>query len=136
MAVTDRQAQWLWYLGVAGLMALLPLYYFFDPGSGPFPACPFHQITGLYCTGCGSQRALHNLLHADVAGSLAKNVLFLPALVLMGWHGVARWGVSQAGKTWKSPLDHRRAPAIILLIVLLYTVLRNLPWAPFSLLAP
>ncbi len=136
MAVTDRQARWLWYLGAAGLLALLPLYYFLDPESGHFPACPFHQFTGLYCTGCGSQRALHDLLHADLGGSLGKNVLFLPAIVLMGWHGAARWGAMQAGKAWRSPLDHRRAPGMILIIVLAYTVLRNLPWPPFTLLAP
>lgn len=136
MAATDRGTQWLWYLGAAGLMALLPLYYFLDPASDPFPACPFRQLTGLYCTGCGSQRALHELLHANIGASLGKNLLFIPTIALVGWHGMARMGHAMAGKKWKSPLDHRRAAGILLIVVLAYTIARNLPWAPFSELAP
>ena len=136
MADIDRRTRWLWYLGAAGLLALLPLYYFFDPGAGQFPACPVHQMTGLYCTGCGSQRALHELLHADIPGSLGRNLLFLPAVVVMGWHAVSRWGLLQMGRSWKSPLDHPRSPVIILWVVVLYTVMRNLPWAPLEFLAP
>ncbi|PYV86056.1 MAG: hypothetical protein DMG90_22080 [Acidobacteria bacterium] len=31
--------------------------------SGIFPPCPFLWLTGFYCPGCGSLRALHQLLH-------------------------------------------------------------------------
>src|SRR5690606_32381537 len=32
--------------------------------------CPVHGVTGGFCPGCGSTRAVHELLHGDVAGSL------------------------------------------------------------------
>jgi hypothetical protein len=107
-----------------------------DPEGGLFPACPFHSLTGLYCTGCGSQRALHDLLHLDLSGSFSHNLLFPPALAILGLHFGNRvlQGVHKA--YWRSPLDGRRSPLILLAVILVFTLLRNLPWEPFSLLAP
>jgi len=55
-----------------------------DPArSGLYPPCFFHVLTGLYCPGCGSARALHQLLHGHVASAFALNpaaALFVPAL--------------------------------------------------------
>jgi len=60
------------------------LYFFFDPAlSDFFPKCIFHSLTGLDCPGCGSQRAIHALLHGEVVKAADMNllvVLFLPLL--------------------------------------------------------
>ena len=48
-----------------------------------FPRCPFYVLTGLKCPGCGSQRALHCLLHMDIAGAAANNFLLVAALPLV-----------------------------------------------------
>src|SRR5580693_9291812 len=41
----------------------------FDPAtSGIFPPCPFRYLTGWYCPGCGSLRAIHQLLHGTAGG--------------------------------------------------------------------
>jgi hypothetical protein len=58
----------------------------FDPQQYPFPKCPFRSLTGWLCPGCGSQRAMHQLLHGQVVESLRLNLLLLPALMygLMG----------------------------------------------------
>ncbi|MEJ2068687.1 MAG: DUF2752 domain-containing protein, partial [Deltaproteobacteria bacterium] len=46
------------------LISGIVILYFFKPGQSPiYPPCPFHLITGLYCPGCGSLRALHALFH-------------------------------------------------------------------------
>lgn len=119
--------------GTAGLVAVLSLYYFFDPHQGSFPACPFYQLTGWFCTGCGSQRALHDLLHLNLWESLGHNLLLLPALVLVAWHGAHLAGV---GPQAKSPLGATRAPKYILLVIGIFTLARNLPWDPFHYLAP
>ena len=37
---------------------------------GHYPTCPFLAITGWYCPGCGSLRAVHDLLHGDLAGAV------------------------------------------------------------------
>jgi hypothetical protein len=48
--------------------------YRFDPAQVSFyPQCVFHAVTGWQCPGCGTTRALHHLLHGDVAGAFRLN---------------------------------------------------------------
>ena len=67
------------------------IYYRFNPAaSAVFPKCPFLLITGLKCPGCGSQRAIHALLHFDFGGAFGHNALLLIslpyiALLLVGY---------------------------------------------------
>ena len=69
------------------LVALTIIYYRVSPTSSVFfPKCAFLMLTGLKCPGCGSQRAVHALLHADFASAFAHNallVLSLPYLALL-----------------------------------------------------
>jgi hypothetical protein len=103
---------------------------------GPYPPCPFHALTGLHCPGCGTLRCLHALFHGDLAQALAYNaltVLVLPFLLI--WAG--RWGLAAARNR---PPRGRRVPGrwirLLLMVVIAYWVLRNLPLPPFELLAP
>lgn len=107
-----------------------------DPNQAgsPLPPCPSEWLTGLFCPGCGTTRALHALLHLDVRGALAMNpllVLSLPFVALLlanqfftlpaGWRPIAR------------RIGDARPWAVVLVT---YAVLRNLPWEPFAWLAP
>lgn len=69
------------------LVALTIIYYRVSPTTSVFfPKCAFLLLTGLKCPGCGSQRAVHALLHADLASAFAHNallVLSLPYLALL-----------------------------------------------------
>lgn len=98
------------------------------------PSCPLYALTGIYCPGCGSTRCLHSLVHFDLAGAMAMNpllVLSLPLLLLMLLHGA---GVRMRAL---DPLLHVLAKPMFWLVLLVgYAVLRNLPWAPFTALAP
>ena len=50
----------------AGLTAVSIFLFFFNPSSPAnqfFPKCPFRLVTGWQCPGCGSTRALYQLLH-------------------------------------------------------------------------
>lgn len=70
----------LWIV-VSVAMALGVVYFFFDPaGSRLFPRCPFLSLTGLRCPGCGSQRALHSLLHGEIARAAHYNLLLTLSL--------------------------------------------------------
>lgn len=54
-----------------------------DPNTaGFYPACPFRALSGLDCPGCGSLRALHALLHGDVAAAFGFNLLLVVGLLL------------------------------------------------------
>ena len=72
---------------MVGIAALTIVYYRVSPATSIFfPKCAFLMLTGLKCPGCGSQRAVHALLHADIASAFLHNALLvasLPYLVLL-----------------------------------------------------
>ena len=77
---------------VAGAVALcavgILVYFVFDPTKvAIFPPCMFHQITGLDCPGCGTQRALHQLLHGNIIAAVRFNLMFVLSLPLALWYG-------------------------------------------------
>ena len=96
-----------------------------SPHAKWLPKCMFHQLTGLYCPGCGATRALSAMLHGDLKSSLHNNLLLFPLLALI------------AVLIVKPEISLKRPVAVaIVAVVLLFTILRNIPFAPFTYLAP
>ena len=101
-----------------------------------FPPCFFHVSTGLYCPGCGTCRALHQLLHGSLPAAFSLNPLtmvLLPAVIVSL---LVRFRQRAAGR----PI-HRSvvSPAWIwalMVVVVLFWILRNVPVDPFMMLAP
>lgn len=117
------------------IIGVAVLFFILDPNKNElFPRCLFHSLTGGYCPGCGSQRALHSLLHFDIAGVVRYNFLFLPASLLIVYH--YSHSLLNGILNWKLPnlLYQKNTPWVILVIVVLFWIARNL--APFSVLAP
>lgn len=115
-------------MAAAGALALAVLFVFDPEKIHFFPQCPFRMMTGGWlCPGCGSQRAMHALLHGEVARAFGFNallVLSLPFVIVgvwMEWFGgkgkypdEQRWLFGQgAAKMW-------------LLIVVIWWISRNL----------
>lgn len=96
-----------------------------SPRAKWLPKCMVYQNTGLYCPGCGCTRALSALLHGDLKASLHNNLLLIPASLL------AAILIVKPGITLRRPV----AIAVVVIIVA-FTVLRNIPCAPFTALAP
>ncbi|ESQ91507.1 hypothetical protein ABAC460_05855 [Asticcacaulis sp. AC460] len=125
--------------GLAVLLAGFVAVSIWTPGSsGFFPPCPVHALTGLYCPGCGSTRMLYYLAHAQPWTAFRQNPLgfvilpfLVPAMIL-------------SALELPPPAAVRRVMAVhgyrlviaLLVVVTVYTVLRNLPAAPFCQLAP
>lgn len=115
----------------------LALLRLFDPAtSGLFPPCPLHALTGLYCPGCGSLRAIHQLLHGNLGAAWAMNpltVILLPFVV----YGLASEGL---GVLRGRGLPHVFLPAlwiqVLCAVIVLFGIVRNIPIYPFNLLAP
>jgi hypothetical protein len=62
------------------------ILFLFDPARVPlYPVCQLHQLTGLDCPGCGSLRAMHELLHGHVMLALRLNLLLVLSLPLFAW---------------------------------------------------
>jgi len=114
------------------------LYFYFDPSHYHFfPPCPFNTITGLFCPGCGSQRAFHALLHGDLRMAADRNVLFVIFLPFLVWSLVAV--VRNLFSTKKITPAIFNSPVFawtVVAVVIVFSVVRNLTFAPFNWLAP
>jgi hypothetical protein len=105
-----------------------------DPNEpGHYPVCPFLAVTGLYCPGCGTLRALHALTTGDLATGFARNPMTMLAVpfLLYVW---AAW----VGREVRGTVRTTMAPAWWLWAlaggVVAFWVLRNMPG--FGWLAP
>jgi len=57
---------------------LIIIYSNLDPEkTSLFPRCPFKVLTGYECPGCGSQRAVHNLLNLRIGSAIQANALLV-----------------------------------------------------------
>jgi len=124
----------LFWLAVAAVSLVLLVR---PKGSGFGLPCIIHGLTGLYCPGCGASRALASLLRFDFYQAFRWNpllVLIFPfALFYLVWGSVSFVGCG------RNTLDDRIPVKLLwglLVVVLLYFVLRNLPLWPFTLLQP
>lgn len=133
--------RWLQRVGIllvaVGIPVGLLLLYLFDPAQAQFfPPCLFHKATGLYCPGCGSTRAAHALLHGDIIAALGYNLLLVALLPLLAWHGISIMVARRRGHSACSPFRNPVVSWTIVFVVIGYAVLRNIPAAPFTALAP
>jgi hypothetical protein len=124
----------------AALLSGLVYLYFVDPAEARgFPVCPIHYFTGLHCPGCGTSRALHQLLHGRLLAALRLNsltVFVMPVLLIVfGRNAIAACRGTEA--RWHRPnWVPARWPWAVVILVIGYGVLRNVPYWPFALLAP
>ena len=116
---------------IVGILVLLlvSLYYFFNPTvSNFFPKCPFYIMTGLFCPGCGSQRAIHDMMHLNIFEAINHNALMFFTFTF----GIGLYLYSK--KKFSDLIYHPKSPLIIFGIIFLFGVLRNLD--RFHFLAP
>ncbi len=101
-----------------------------------YPRCIFFKMTGCHCTGCGTTRCLHALLNGDLPQALAYNLFTVAMLPFVVFYYFRNVGSALFG--W--PIRVCRASpwliAVLMVFVLSYWVLRNVPRPPFNALAP
>lgn len=82
-------------------------------------------------------RAAHATLHGDFAAAFRFNPVGMVLLPLAGFFCTVQLGFRLAGKPAPAFAPAKlRFGWICAAIVLGFTILRNLPWHPFTLLAP
>ena len=108
----------------------------YDPNvpNNLFPPCMFKAFTGLHCIGCGLTRALHALVHGDIAGAFAMNPLAMLVLPLMPLMVLDARGLTPM--RMKPFMSVVMRPKLWLALLPAYWIARNLPWWPFTWLAP
>ena len=109
------------------IIILGAVYSVFDPlKSSFFPSCPFKSVTGLDCPGCGSQRAIHELLHLNFKKAFEYNallVLSIPYLLLLMVFNFK--SVKQRFPKLERILLGWKSVWIILIIVIVFFIFRN-----------
>lgn len=135
-SVSTRQRVRAMALTGISLAALLYLRLFNPVGSGLYPPCIFYKATGLYCPGCGSTRALYQLVHGHPAAAFAMNPLLVLALPFIAYWLLSHALVALRGRGLPRIFVNPTIIKLLFWLVVLFGIVRNLPVYPFNLLAP
>lgn len=108
------------------LVSVAVLYYTFNPYGYHFPKCPVNSLTDIKCPSCGSQRAIHFLLHGQVYDAMKENVLSVLCIPYLLFNLYVREQVKKGRLlTLRENLYGRKAIMIILVVITVFTVGRN-----------
>jgi Protein of unknown function (DUF2752) len=122
------QAVALWVLLASGAAYL----FVFEPGrTGVFPSCPFRALTGFTCPGCGTTRALHQLLYGNFLAAFEFNPLLLIVLPLVAYLLFSFTSSAITGRAMPQLNPPRPYVWLLTAVVLGFWVLRNTPVYPF-----
>ena len=109
------------------LISFLIIFLFLNKVFNFTIPCLFHEITNLYCPGCGITRMFLSLFKLDFYQAFRYNPLVFILLIL----SIVYFLVKKIGKlNFKFP----NYIYYLLVIVIIYGILRNIPL--FSFLAP
>lgn len=116
----------------AGAFALL---HFHDPhDSGSYGFCPFLELTGKPCPGCGGLRAINDLTRGDVVAAISSNLLAvtLVAVLAVAW---VLWVIRRVrGRTGPMIVLSTKTGLVVIAAFTIFGIVRNLPFG--SWLAP
>lgn len=118
------------------LVTGLILVFFFNPEFTFYPPCLFKKMTSLQCPGCGSARACYHLLHGNFLAAIDYNLLltgFLPLLLMECFSRLFNIKPTTVSKL--QVITNHIRPVHVLIVVIVFWVIRNLPFYPFSLLS-
>lgn len=131
-----RMPRWVAPVAALGCMAMAAGYTLLtNPTTSEpdaLPNCLLKLTTGLDCPGCGGTRAFWYVLHGDLGAAARHHLLFVFVLPFLLYLYVA-WAVQH--------MFNRRLPRLeltpkvlgsVLVAWVVFSVARNLPFAPFT----
>ncbi|WP_086839680.1 DUF2752 domain-containing protein [Amycolatopsis kentuckyensis] len=121
---------------VAGVGVACVVVWIGDPTTpgGFLPVCPTKALLGIDCPGCGGMRMAYSLLHGDIPAALHYNAVTFVLMLLFGWSMVAWTRGRLRGRAMDSWLHWRWTPLAFSVVFVVWFVIRNLPFAPFTAL--
>ncbi|GAB7043215.1 MULTISPECIES: DUF2752 domain-containing protein [Catenuloplanes] len=131
-----RTPRWLAPLAVFGCVSAAAGYVLWaDPAAADAnaqPTCIVKYLTGFDCPGCGGTRAVWYMMHGDIPAAARHHAVLLFAVPFVAYLYVAWAGKALFG--WRLPSWEPSSRSLIWFLAAwaAFSVLRNLPWAPFT----
>ncbi len=128
MAQIQKHKFFILALSIFIIGGIISVFTYFNPSQHSFfYSCPILKTTGYLCAGCGTQRALHQLIHFNFIEAFRLNALFvisLPFLLFgIGW----KFWNFLFDKKYRIPFFYNNKVIIsYTLIIFLFAILRNL----------
>lgn len=117
-------------LVVSGIVVVFVIPEFVSVPTG----CLFNKATGFYCAGCGISRCVHALLKGKLQIAMHQNLLFITVFPLSILWLTIRFYILKIPENLNK---YDKAVIILLIIIVLsFTVLRNIPAQCFQFLRP
>lgn len=115
------------WIFVVIILLITGYYFFLNPYEQEyfFISCPFYKITGYQCSGCGSQRAFHEILHLNFEEAFRQNALVLIAIPYFSLIFFTSFFQEKFAKL-RQLLIGKKTILILFVIVILFGIFRNL----------
>jgi Protein of unknown function (DUF2752) len=104
-----------------------------DANAFSSPTCLVKLTTGFDCPGCGGTRAFWYLLHGNIPAAARSHIMAVFAAPFLAYMYVA-WSVNLMTGKGRLPVLRLSPKTISIFLAVwgVFSVLRNLPWAPFT----
>ena len=115
------------WIFVVIILLITGYYFFLNPYEQEyfFISCPFYKITGYQCSGCGSQRAFHEILHLNFKEAFHQNALVLIAIPYFSLIFFTSFCQEKFAKL-RQLLIGKKTILILFFIAILFGIFRNL----------
>jgi len=131
-----RSPRWMLPVAVLGCFAGAAAFVLYtDPteaDASTVPTCAVKLVSGFDCPGCGGTRAFFYALHGNIPAAARHHAVFIFALPFLIYLYVAWAGE----RVFRRRLPQLRVTPRMIGFFLgawgVFTVVRNLPWAPFT----
>ncbi len=110
------------------LFFLFIIYYLLNKKIGIGIPCVFHELTGLYCPGCGITRLLFSLLELNFYQAFRSNPLVFILLMLSILYLILKLILKRFNINLTIP---NYIYYFLLIIVIIFGILRNIPGFEF-----
>ena len=132
--LSRRTRSWGLLVVVSGVAAVLYLFSPYD--SGLYATCPFKALTDYHCPGCGTLRGLYELLHGHLGTAFGLNPLMVLSLPFIAYSIIKYIAAGILGRAERKIFIPSALIWSLLVVIMLFWIVRNLSFYPFSLLAP
>ena len=132
--INKNKFYWLFYLMV--IAGLIYFKFYSNTNKPLLPPCIIYKYTGWYCGGCGIQRGLHELSLGNFFSALHFNfLLIIGSIIFIIDLTLMLFGINKY-RPVPFIFTNNKMGWLVFIGVFLFIFLRNIPFLPFSALAP